>query len=137
MDDVLRRLQAAVGDAYRIERELGGGGMSRLFLARELSLDRPVVLKLLPPELADFINAERFRREVVMVARLQHPHIVSVLGTGSADGLTWYTMPYVRGETLRHRVDQVGALPLDEALRVIAETADAMAHAHRQGVIHR
>src|SRR5262245_37330694 len=105
MDDVLHRLQSAVGNAYRVERELGGGAMSRVFLAHELSLDRPVVLKLLPPDLADAISAERFRREVLLIARLQHPHIVSILGTGSAQGIAWYAMPYVRGESLRHRLE--------------------------------
>jgi eukaryotic-like serine/threonine-protein kinase len=131
------QLQAALGDAYTIERELEGGGMSRLFLATERSLDRPVVIKLLPPELASEVSAARFQREITTAAHLQHPHILPVLGTGARDGLLYYIMPYVAGESLRHRLEREGPLPVAEAVRLLREVADALACAHAQGIIHR
>ena len=137
MHDLLERLQHAVGDAYRVDRELGGGGMSRLFLAFERSLERQVVLKVLPPDLADDVSAERFKREVQLIAQLQHPHIVPVLGAANKDGITWYVMPFVKGESLRARLDRDGALPVAEATTIIGDAADALAYAHRQGVVHR
>ena len=137
MPEVLQELQSAVGDGFRIERELGGGGMSRLFVARELSLDRQVVFKLLPPGFDDPVSAERFRREVLVSAKLQHPHIVPILGAGSGGGLTWYTMPFISGESLRAMLKRDGALPVDTAVAIIAEVADALAFAHDQGVVHR
>src|SRR5207244_8832918 len=93
MGDVLARLQSALGDAYRIEKELGGGGMSRVFLAQERELERQVVVKVLPPEMAAGLNAERFRREIQLAASLQHPHIVPLLAAGHAADLVYYTMP--------------------------------------------
>ena len=94
---VKERLQAALVSSYRIERELGGGGMSRVFVATELALDRPVVLKVLPPDLAQAVSIERFRQEIRLAARLQHPHIVPLLAAGDADGLLYYTMPFIEG----------------------------------------
>ena len=129
------RLQRALGDAYHIERELGGG-MSRVFAAREVRLDRVVVVKVLPPELGAALSAERFRREISLAARLQHPHIVPVHAAGEVEGIPWYTMPFIEGESLRERL-QGGPLPIADALRVLHDVADALAYAHAQGVIHR
>jgi len=131
------RLQAALGDAYVIDRELGGGGMSRLFVATERSLNRQVVIKVLPPELAGEVSAARFKKEIEVAARMQHPHIVPILAAGSGDDLLWYVMPYVRGESLRHRLKEGGKLPVRDAMRILIEVADALAHAHRQGIVHR
>ena len=138
MDTELRaRLDQSLGDAYRLERELGGGGMSRVYVAEETALGRRVVVKVLPPELASGVNAERFRREVQLAAGLQHPHVVPVLSAGAADGMLYYTMPYVAGESLRARLAREGALPVADAVRVLREVADALAHAHAHGVVHR
>ena len=134
--DALPRLSAALADRYTIERELGGGGMSRVFLAEEIALGRQVVIKLLAPELAEGLSADRFTREIRLAARLQHPNIVPLLGAGTADGLPWYTMPFVRGDSLRARLD-AGALDRSVALRVIADIARALAYAHAAGVVHR
>lgn len=135
--EIREELQASLGTAYTIGRELGGGGMSRLFLAEDHTLKRTVVIKLLPPSLASGVSAERFRREVLLVARLQHPHIVPVLASGAAGDAIWYAMPYVNGESLKHRIDRGGALPIDEAVAILSEIADALAYAHRAGVVHR
>ena len=139
MNDLLlpARLQAALGDAYVLERELGGGGMSRLFVATERSLNRQVVIKVLPPELASEVSAARFKKEIEVAAQMQHPHIVPILAAGSGDDLLWYVMPYVRGESLRHRLKQSGKLPVRDAVRILIEVADALAYAHRQGIVHR
>ncbi|MDQ6829428.1 MAG: serine/threonine protein kinase, partial [Gemmatimonadota bacterium] len=111
--------------------------MSRLFLATESSLDREVVIKLLPPDTASDVSAARFQREVLMAARLQHPHILPVLSAGAGDGLFFYIMPYVRGESLKHRLEQSGRLSVPEALRILREMADAVALAHARGIVHR
>jgi serine/threonine-protein kinase len=137
MADVRDQLQAALGSAFAIERELVGGGMSRVFVATETSLGRRVAIKVLSPELANAISAERFRREIQMVAQLQHPHIVPVHAAGDADGLLYYTMPFVEGETLRARLQRDGRMPVAEALALVIELADALAYAHGRGVIHR
>jgi tetratricopeptide (TPR) repeat protein len=137
MAELLERLQAAVGDGFRIERELGGGGMSRVFLADETRLGRRVVIKLLPPEAAEGIPADRFEREVKLAASLQHPHVVPVLSAGVSDGLLYYVMPYIDGESLAARLARVGALPVGEAVRIIRDVADALAYAHGRGVVHR
>ncbi len=137
MSDLLRRLQGAVGDTYRLEQELPGGGMSRLFLATEASLRRRVVLKVLPPEFASEVSAARFRQEIEVAARLQHPHILPILAAGASDDLLYYVMPYVAGESLRHRLTREGKLPVAQALRVLHEIADALAFAHAEGVLHR
>ncbi|MGH7644924.1 MAG: protein kinase domain-containing protein, partial [Gemmatimonadales bacterium] len=127
----------ALGDRYRIEREIGRGGMATVLLAQDLRHDRPVALKVLHPELGATLGAERFHREVRLVARLQHPHILTVLDSGEAAGQLWFTMPYVVGESLRDRLRREHQLPLDDALRIAREAADALDYAHRQGVLHR
>src|SRR5512138_465263 len=131
------RLQSALGDAYQIERELTGGGMSRLFLANEASLNRKVVIKLLPPEFTSDVSAARFKQEIEIAAHLQHPNILPVLNGGARDGLLFYVMPYVPGESRRHRLTREGKLPVEDALRILHEIADALAQAHAEGVIHR
>ncbi len=134
--ELIARLQSAVGDAYQIEREFASGGQSRLFLASDANLPRKVVVKLLPPEMGGAIEAERFKREIRVLGRLQHPHIVPLLGTGHADDLLWYVMPFIRGDSLAVRLKQ-GALPVAEALRTLYEISDALAHAHAEEVVHR
>ena len=137
MSDYLTRLQASLADRYRIERELGRGGMATVFLAHDLKHDRPVALKVLHPELAQALGPERFLREIRLCARLQHPHILAVHDSGDADGQLWFTMPYVEGETLRARLVREKQLPLEEAVRITREVADALHYAHEHGVIHR
>ena len=134
---LVESLQAALGDAYRIEQELGAGGMSRVFLATEASLNRAVVIKVLPAELANEVSAARFKREIEVTAHLQHPHILPVLAAGARDGLLWYVMPYVEGESLRHRLASERQLPVADATRILHEVADALAYAHSRGVVHR
>jgi len=136
-DDLRTRLESALGPAYRIERELGGGGMSRVFLAEEVELRRKVVVKVLPPEMAAGVNQDRFRREIQLAAGLQHPHIVPVHSAGSSGDLLWYTMPFIEGESLRTRLARGGELPVREALQILREVADALAYAHGKGVVHR
>jgi serine/threonine-protein kinase len=135
--DLRERLQSTLGNDYAIDSELGGGGMSRVFLAQESALGRPVVVKVLPPELVSAINVERFRREIQLAAQLQHPHIVPLLSAAESGGLLFYTMPRVNGESLRARLDRSGELPIPEAVRLLRELADALAYAHRHGVVHR
>ena len=130
-------MQAALGDAFRVESELGGGGMSRLFLATEASLNRRVVIKLLPPDLASEVSAARFKQEMEFAARLQHPHILPILAAGAREGLLYYIMPYVAGESLRGRLERDGRLSVVDATRLLAEVADALAFAHGLGIIHR
>ncbi len=130
-------LQAALGGAYRIERELGGAGMSAVFLADEVALGRHVVIKVLPPELVFGISGERFRREIHLAASLQHPHIVPLFSAGEAGGLMYYTMPWISGESLRERLVRDGRLPIDDTVRILREVLDALAYAHAEGVVHR
>ena len=137
MSQLEDRLQESLGTQYRLERELGGGGMSRVFLAEETALGRKVVIKLLPPELAAVLSADRFQREVRLAAALQHPHIVPLLAAGSAGDILYYTMPFVEGESLRARLGREGELPVPEAVRLLREVVDALAYAHRQGIVHR
>ncbi len=137
LSDLIARLQLALGDAYSLEREIPGGGMSRIFVATERSLDRQVVIKLLPPEMVSETSAARFKREIDVAAHLQHPHILSVLGVGSGEGLLYYVMPYVQGESLRDRIKREGPLPMADALRILRETADGLAFAHERGIVHR
>ena len=115
-----RQLEAALGDAYVLEGELGGGGMSRVFLATDARLGRRVVVKVLAPELAAGLSAKRFEREVRLAARLQHPHVVPLLAAGDVGGLPYFTMPYIVGETLRTRLAREGALPVGDAVRLHA-----------------
>jgi tetratricopeptide (TPR) repeat protein len=135
--DVVSQLQAAVGDVYLIERELAPGGMSRLFLATERSLERQVVIKLLPPELANEVSAQRFQREMLITASLQHAHILPVLSAGAHGRLLYYVMPFIAGESLRHRLVMDGALPITETVRLLREVTDVLAFAHERGVVHR
>jgi predicted Ser/Thr protein kinase len=138
MNDALRlRLQAALGGAYVLDRELVGGGMSRVFVGRETALGRRIVLKVLPPEMATEEPVTRFRREAVLAARLQHPHIVPVYSVGEVDDLQYYTMPFIDGESLRARLERQHALPAVDARRVLREIGGALACAHRHGVVHR
>lgn len=137
MSGQLEDLRAQLEATYRVDRELGGGGMSRVFLAEETALGRRVVLKVLSPDLAHVLSAERFEREIRVAARLQHPHIVPLLSAGRAGDVLYYTMPLVEGESLRSRLDQQGELPVAEAVRLFREVADALAYAHREGVVHR
>ncbi len=137
MTDRLLRLQAALGNAYRVERELGGGGMSQVFVAVEVALDRRVVVKVLPPELAAGVNAERFRREMQLAASLQHPLIVPLLTAGRAADLVYYTMPLIEGESLRAKLAREGELPVAEGVRILRDVADALGYAHRHGIVHR
>ena len=136
MDDLRARLEKALEDTYIFERELGGGGMSRTYLVRERALDRRVVVKVLAPELLAGISVERFRREVMMAAKLQHPHVVPVLTTGDVDGLPWFSMPYVDGDSLRQRLGR-GALPITEIIGILRDVARALAYAHANGIVHR
>jgi eukaryotic-like serine/threonine-protein kinase len=137
MPELRDQLQLTLGSSYSIERELGGGGMSRVFVAEDRQLGRPVVVKVLPPELAAGLNAERFRREIQLAARLQHPHIVPLLSAGSSGGMLYYTMPLIEGESLRARLARDGRLSIRDATRVLRDLADALAYAHAQGVVHR
>ena len=131
-----QELQGALGDAYTIERELPRGGMSRVFLANENALGRSVVIKVLAPELAATLSAERFKREIKLAARLQHPHIVPLLHAGQAGTSLYYTMPFVDGESLRERMSG-RRMELAEVSRVLEEVASALGYAHEQGVVHR
>jgi tetratricopeptide (TPR) repeat protein len=137
MTDLATRVQSALAHAYTIERELGGGGMSRVFVATETALGRQVVIKVLPSELGAGLSIDRFRREIQLVASLQHPHIVPLLAAGSADGLLYYTMPLVEGESLRARISRDGQLQIAETIRLLRDVVDALACAHDHGIIHR
>jgi eukaryotic-like serine/threonine-protein kinase len=136
MADPIAALREALKDRYAFERELGRGGMATVWLARDLRHDRPVALKVLHPELAASLGPERFQQEIRLAARLQHPHIVSVVDSGTAD-LLWFTMPYIEGESLRDRLRRERQLPVEDALRITREAAQALQYAHDQGVIHR
>ena len=137
MTDRHDELQKGLGNQYTLEREIGRGGMATVWLARDVKHQRPVALKVLLPELAQSLGPERFRREITTVARLQHPHILSVHDSGEAGGQLWFTMPYVRGESLRERLRRENRLTVDEALRITREAAQALAYAHAEGVVHR
>lgn len=137
MTDLRDRLQASLGEGYRLERELGGGGMSRVFVAQDTRLAREVVVKVLSPDLAAGVNSERFHREILVAAQLQHPHIVPVLAAGETDGLPYFTMPYVAGESLRKRLDGGKPLPVVDAVAILRDVARALVYAHEHGVVHR
>ncbi|HEX6050149.1 MAG TPA: protein kinase [Gemmatimonadaceae bacterium] len=132
-----QQLQAALGPSFAIERELGGGGMSRVYLVADAALARRIVVKILPPDLGGRVNAERFRREIQIAAGLQHPCIVPVLTTGVMDGIPYYTMPFVAGESLRTRLRSGQLIPVSRAVRIVRDVASATAHAHEHGVAHR
>jgi len=130
-------LQLALSERYRVERELGEGGMATVYLAHDLKHDRKVAIKVLKPELAAVLGAERFVQEIRTTAALQHPHILPLFDSGSAGGFLFYVMPFVEGETLRQKLDRETQLGIDEAVRIAREVADALDYAHRHGVIHR
>jgi serine/threonine protein kinase len=135
--DLRDQLQSGLADRYRIERELGRGGMATVFLAVDLRHNRPVALKVLHAQLAQTLGPERFQREIETVARLQHPHILTVHDSGETAGQLWFTMPFVEGETLRDRLTRERQLPVDVALRIATDTGRALEHAHEHGIIHR
>jgi serine/threonine-protein kinase len=137
MAELRDQLQATLGDSLILEHELGGGGMSRVFVAHEAALGRKVVVKVLPPEMAAAVSIDRFRREIQLAAQLQHPHIVPLLSAGETNGLPYYTMPFVRGDSLRSRLAKAGELPVAETVRILREIASALAYAHEAGVVHR
>jgi TolB-like protein len=135
--ELREQLQAHLGTAYTIERELGGGGMSRVFLAQEVRLERTVVVKVLPPQLAAGVSVDRFEREIHLAAKLQHPHIVPLLTAGSAGHLLYYIMPHIEGESLRARLAHDHELPIGETVRILRDVVDALAYAHTHGIVHR
>ncbi len=137
MNDLQAQLQATLSGAYTLERELGGGGMSRVFVADEVRLGRKVVVKVLSPELAAGISAERFEREIRTAASLQQANIVPVLATGDTDGLPYYTMPFVEGESLRRRMAEQPPLSISDMLRILGDVARALQYAHEHGIVHR
>jgi serine/threonine-protein kinase len=137
MTDLRDRLQAALGDSYTVERELGGGGMSHVFLATERRLDRQVVIKLLPPDLAGGVSLDRFHREIQLVARLQNPHIVPVITAGEADGVPFFTMPFVEGRSLRDTLSAGTKVSITEGANILRDVATALAYAHERGIVHR
>jgi len=137
MSELQSRILAALEPSYRVDRELDGGGMARVFLATDTALSRRVVVKLLPPDAALAVSAERFQREISLAARLQHPHIVPLLSAGEAAGVPYFTMPFVEGESLRSRLARQGELPVTAAVRLLREIAAALAYAHSQGIVHR
>jgi len=134
--DLRAQLQAHLGEAFRIERELGGGGMSRVFLATEVRLARAVAVKVLSPELAQGLNAERFEREILLAASLQQANIVPLLAAGDLDGLPYFTMPFVEGESLRNRL-AAGGLAIADVMAILRDVAKALAYAHARGIVHR
>ncbi len=137
MSETLDRLQAAIADRYRVERELGAGGMATVFLAQDIKHDREVAIKVLHPELGASIGSERFDREIRLAAKLQHPHILGLYDSGEANGLLYYVMPFVKGESLRDRLDRESQLPIEDAVHITLEVADALGYAHEHGVVHR
>jgi serine/threonine-protein kinase len=137
MLDILERLRAALSDRYTIDREIGQGGMARVVLAEDRKHRRRVAIKVMRPEVADALGPERFLREIEIAARLTHPHILPLHDSGEVDGLLYYVMPFVEGESLRDRLTRETQLPLDDALRITREAASALAYAHAHGVVHR
>ena len=137
MPELLSRLQGALSDRYRIEREIGAGGMATVYLAQDLRHDRKVALKLMRPELSAVIGAERFLAEIKLTANLQHPHILPLFDSGEADGCLFYVMPFVEGESLRDRLSREKQLPVADAVRIAGEVASALDYAHRHQVVHR
>src|SRR6266705_4837864 len=137
MIDVLDSLRASLAPHYDVEREIGAGGMARVYLAVEQHPHRRVAIKVLDPEVSTLLVRERFIREVDLSAKLSHPHIVPIFSAGEAGGLFYYVMPYVEGESLRHRLLRERKLAFEVALHVTRDVADALAFAHAQGIIHR
>ena len=137
MPELQNRLQVALADRYRIDGEIGAGGMATVYLAQDLKHDRKVALKLLRPELSAVIGAERFLAEIKLTANLQHPHILPLFDSGEADSYLFYVMPFVEGESLRSRLNREKQLPVADAVRIATEVASALDYAHRHGVVHR
>ncbi|MFL5520126.1 MAG: serine/threonine-protein kinase [Gemmatimonadales bacterium] len=137
MTDVSQRLSTALTERYRLERELGQGGMATVYLAQDLKHDRKVAIKVLHPELSAVIGGERFLAEIKVTANLQHPHILPLFDSGAADGLLFYVMPLVEGESLRTRMTREKQLGVEEAIRLAGQVASALDYAHRHGVVHR
>ena len=135
--DLLDQLQQTLTGTYVLERELGGGGMSRVFVATETALDRKVVIKVLPLDLGFGVSVDRFKREIQLAAQLQHPHILGLLSAGETNGMPYYTMPFVDGLSLRTRLETFGALPIRETISILRDVAKALAYAHDRGVVHR
>ena len=136
-ETAIARLNTALEGRYLVERELGKGGMATVYLARDVKHDREVAIKVLLPELSASIGSERFEREIKLAAKLQHPHILGLFDSGSALGLLYYVMPFVKGESLRDKIDREGQLGVEEAVVITLEVADALGHAHAQGIVHR
>ena len=134
---MLPGLATALQDRYRLDRELGQGGMATVYLAEDIRHRRQVAVKVLRPELAATLGSDRFFREIEVAARLQHPHILPLLDSGEAGGFYYYVMPYVAGESLRERLARVGELPVHDAVKILTEVVDALAAAHAMGVVHR
>ena len=137
MTEITARLTTALANRYTIERELGAGGMATVYLAEDLKHHRPVAVKVLRPELAAVLGAERFLREIEVTANLHHPHILPLYDSGEANGFLYYVMPYVEGESLRDRLNREKQLPVEDAVKIATEVADALGSAHRHDVIHR
>lgn len=135
--DLREQLQQTLGDAYTLERELEGGGMSRVFVAEDTTLERKVVIKVLPPEVAAAVSLDRFKQEIEVASKLQHPNIVPVLTSGATEGLPYYTMPLVEGQSLQARIAKYGALPIRDAVRILRDVLSALAYAHEHGIVHR
>jgi eukaryotic-like serine/threonine-protein kinase len=137
MTEITAKLSTALADRYRVERELGQGGMATVYLAEDLKHDRKVALKVLKPELAAVLGADRFVVEIKTTASLQHPHILPLFDSGTADGFLFYVMPFIDGETLREKLDRETQLGIEEAVKITTDVADALEYAHQHGVIHR
>jgi serine/threonine-protein kinase len=137
LGDLRLQLQSSLGGTYTIERELGGGSMSRVFLANEIALDRKIVLKVLPADMAATVMLDRFRREIQLAAQLQHPHILPLFSAGEVNGVPYFTMPFVNGESLRKKLGAGGRLPVADAVRILREVASALTYAHQCDVVHR
>ena len=137
MSTPVDRLTAALADSYEIKREIGEGGMATVYLAHDRKHDRDVAIKVLHPDLGAALGADRFLAEIRTTARLQHPHILPLLDSGAAEGLLYYVMPFVAGETLRNRLERERQLPINDAVRIAREVADALGYAHGRAVIHR
>ncbi|MGH9203078.1 MAG: serine/threonine-protein kinase, partial [Vicinamibacterales bacterium] len=135
--DLRDQLQQTLGSSYVLERELGGGGMSRVFVADETRLNRKVVIKVLSPELAAGVNVDRFEREIQLAASLQQANIVPIISAGDTNGLPYYTMPLVEGRSLRGRLSEEGPLPISSVVGVLRDVARALAYSHERSVVHR
>jgi len=137
VSDLLDRIRDALTDSYAVESEIGRGGMATVFLAEDLKHRRQVAIKVLHTELAAAVGTDRFLREIETVAGLTHPHVLALYDSGEADGLLYYVMPYIDGESLRERLEREKQLPVEEAVRIAREVASALDHAHTRGIVHR